>query len=159
MATPERRLASLTDRRRVPRGGRRPTDRAGRYPPVLVADSDGFARRPLVSYLKLFGFQVDEAANSHDATAAIERSQPHVIIAELTLPASARLRTLFTSARCIPVIVTTTDTAIPVSPQASGLLMKPFPLATLLDELRGVLRQLRIAADGVLGEPEQLRPL
>jgi DNA-binding response OmpR family regulator len=157
MATPERRLVNLSDRRGMPRGGRRPTDRAGQYPPVLVADSDAFARRPLVSYLKLFGFQVDEAANSQDATAAIERSQPHVIIAELTLPASARLRTLF--ARCIPVIVTTTDTAIPVSPQASGLLMKPFPLAALLDELRGVLRQLRIAADGVLGAPEQLRPL
>jgi DNA-binding NtrC family response regulator len=159
MAIPERRLASLTDRRRVPRGGRRPTDRAGRYPPVLVADSDEFARRPLVSYLKLFGFQVDEAANSHDVTTAIERSQPHVIIAELTLPASARLRTLFTAARRIPVIVTTTDTDIPVSPQASGLLMKPFPLTALLDEVRGVLRQLRIAADGVLGPPEQLRPL
>jgi DNA-binding NtrC family response regulator len=159
MATPERRLARLGDRRRVPRGGRRPTDRAGQYPPVLVADSDVFARRPLVHYLKLFGFQVEEATNGRDLTEAIESSHPHVIVAEITLPGSSRLRTLFADDRRIPVIVTTTDTAIPVSPEASGLLMKPFPLAALLNELRRVLRQVRIAADGVLGAPEQLRPL
>jgi len=84
MPTPERRLASLSDRRRVSRGGRRPTDRAGRYPPVVVADSDVFALRPLVQYLNLFGFQVEEAANGRDLTAAIERSQPHAIVAEIT---------------------------------------------------------------------------
>ena len=159
MPTPERRLASLRDRRRVPRGGRRPTDRAGRYPPVLVADSDGFARRPLVRYLNLFGFQVEEATDGNNLAAAIERSQPHAIIAEITLPASARLRTLFTGDCRIPVIVTTTDPNIPVSPQASGLLIKPFPLETMLSEIRCVLRQIRIAADGVMGTPEQLPPL
>jgi len=37
--------------------------------------------------------------------------------------------------------------------------MKPFPLATMLNEVRRVLREIRIAADGVLGAPEQPRPL
>jgi DNA-binding response OmpR family regulator len=159
MPTSERRLAGASDRRRVPRGGRRPTDRAGQYPTVLIADSDAFARKPLVGYLKHFGFQVEEASNGDEATAAIDRSQPSVIVAEITLPATFGLRTLFTHDRCIPVIVTSTDAAIPVSPRASGLLIKPFPLATLLSEVRLVLTQIRIAADGVLGVPERLRPV
>jgi DNA-binding response OmpR family regulator len=112
-----------------------------------------------MSCLKLFGFQVDEATNGNEATAAIDRSQPHVIVAEITLPASSRLRTLFTDDRCIPVIVTSTDAAIAVSPQASGLLMKPFPLETMLSEVRGVLTQIRISADGVVGALDPLQPL
>src|SRR6266480_2418028 len=49
---------SLSDRRRVPRGGRRPTDRPGKYPPVLVAESYDGVRMSCARYLDRFHFHV-----------------------------------------------------------------------------------------------------
>jgi hypothetical protein len=37
--------------------------------------------------------------------------------------------------------------------------MKPFPLETMLSEVRGVLTQIRISADGVVGALDPLQPL
>src|ERR1700675_3109397 len=85
MNTPERRQRS-GDRRRVPRGGRRPGDQPGRYPSLLVADSYKGARTPCVRYLDRFGFRVDEAADGNEALAAIAARPPHVILVEDALP-------------------------------------------------------------------------
>ena len=52
---------SLPDRRRVSRGGRRAFDRAGAYPPVLVADSYDGVRTSCSRYLDRFNFQVLQA--------------------------------------------------------------------------------------------------
>ena len=141
MTPVERRDAVSRDRRRVPRGGRRTTDRPGRYPPLLVADSDDGARRPCVRYLRLFGFQVEEARTGDDAVAAIDAVQPQVIVTELTLPSAERLTERLTQDVRIPVIVTATDAASPIPPQAVAGLVKPFPLATMLEEVRRVLRR------------------
>src|SRR5262249_30023057 len=86
MHTPERRLERLPDRRKVARGGRRVTDRAGKYPNLLVADSYPGARKPCARYLDLFNFHVEEASSGEEALACIQAGPPQVILAELTLP-------------------------------------------------------------------------
>jgi len=139
----------VNDRRRMPRGGRRPFDAPGRYPPVLIADSDEGARRPCVRYLDHFGFQVEEAATGAAAVSIIARSRPRVAIAEVTLPHGEGFRTRVRDLG-IPYIVTATDDSGAVLPDASAVLLKPFHLAALLHEVRRVLRASEGAARGGL---------
>jgi len=147
MESTNRRNAS--DRRRTSRGGRRPYDSPGRYPPVLIVDGDEGARRPCVRYLDRFGFQVEEAATGAAAISMVERSRPQVAIAEWTLPHDegflARVSDLG-----IPVIVTTTDYMRFAQRGAAAVLLKPFPLEALLHEVRRVLRASEPAARGLL---------
>jgi len=134
--TPERRSVDGPDRRRISRGGRRATDLQGRHPRVLVADSDAGARRPCVRYLSLFGFDVEEAATGDEAVVAFNSCRPQLVIADATLSSASRITTTVAKEFHIPVIVTTTDHAGPVPPEATGVLIKPFPLATMLNEVR-----------------------
>jgi DNA-binding response OmpR family regulator len=134
--TVERRAAAR-DRRRVPRGGRRPYDQPGKHPPVLVADTDEAVRRAFVRYLDMFGFRVTQAVRveeSLDETGSGQR--PEVIVTELTSAAAARLA----SSSRVPTIVTVTDDLHTAPRHAAAMLVKPFPLPMLLDELRRVLR-------------------
>jgi DNA-binding response OmpR family regulator len=150
----ERRQAD--DRRCVPRGGRRALDMPGRYPPVLVADSDDGARRPCVRYLDRFGFLVEEAATGEAAVAIVDTCHPHVVIAELTLPRDDELQARVRE-RGIPYIVTATNDIGFVPPGAAAILMKPFPLGALLNEVRRVLTLSDRARSGVIG-PDRLQP-
>ena len=129
----ERRHAD--DRRGAPRGGRRPLDVPGRYPPVLVADSDDGARRVCARYLGRFGFQVEEATTGEAAVAIVEMCHPQVAIAELTLPRDddfqARVRE-----RDIPYIVTVASDVGCTPPDAAAVLLKPFPLSSLISAVR-----------------------
>src|SRR6185295_10412492 len=77
---PEQRTGG--DRRRFPRGGRRPEDRPGRFPTLLVADRHRTARVPYVRYLSQFRFKVAEAQDSDELLQAIEANQPHIILIE-----------------------------------------------------------------------------
>ncbi|HEY6213957.1 MAG TPA: response regulator [Vicinamibacterales bacterium] len=134
------------DRRRVPRGGRRPYDRPGRYPPLLVADSYEGARRPCARYLERLNFDVSEADSGEEALQRILQSPPRLILAEWSLPSmpggkltqwlSQGFRT-----RGIPVIIiaNATDPSVPV-PSVAGILRKPFTLAQMIEEIRRVLR-------------------
>jgi len=131
----ERRLA---DRRRVPRGGRRAPDVPGRYPAVLVADRDDSVRRVFVQCLHRLGFQVEEAATTDAAVAIVELCHPRIAIAELTLPGDHEFQASV-RAHHIPYIVTATKDGV-VPPDAAAVLMKPFPLAVLLKEVRRALR-------------------
>jgi CheY-like chemotaxis protein len=137
-------------RRRVPRGGRRASDVPGRYPTVLVADSDDGARRVYVRCLEQLGFQVEQAATGDAAVAIVEMCHPHVAIAELTLPRDdefqARVRE-----HGIPYIATATNDSAFVPPEVATVLMKPFPLSALLKEVRRVLTLCDQAARGVIG--------
>jgi len=145
MSHPERR--GPRDRRRVPRGGRREYDRAGRYPPVLVADSYEGARRPCVRYLDRFKFDVAEAANGEDALKHIVSVPPRLILTEWTLPTMPADRLCQWLAqgwrtRDIPVIVVAADyDARREMPSVAAILIKPFSLETMLTEVRRVLRQ------------------
>ena len=137
------------------RGGRRAIDLPGQYPPVLIADSDDGARTVCVRYLHRCGFQVAEARSGEEAAAALDTSGPHVAITELTLLSTLRFRTRLTKDVHIPVIVTTTDKAAPVPPEAAGVLIKPFALATLLHEVRRVLTLTPPAAEDVGGHEQR----
>jgi DNA-binding NtrC family response regulator len=136
VVTVERRGAAQ-DRRRVPRGGRRPYDLPGKHPPVLVVDTDEAVRRALVRYLDLFGFNVTQSARIDDGLgSAGDGPEPEVIVTELTSATAARLA----SSPRVPTIVTVTDDLHKAPRHAAAMLVKPFPLPTLLDELRRVLR-------------------
>ena len=134
------------DRRRVPRGGRRASDRTGKYPPVLVADSYEGARQACARYLEQFHFAVAEAADGEQALARIVETSPQVILTEWNLPSmpASRLQQWISQRRpdsAIPVIVLATavepDGRVP---HVAGLLRKPFSLAEMLQEVRRVLR-------------------
>jgi CheY-like chemotaxis protein len=131
------RRGAARDRRQVSRGGRRPYDEPGKHPPVLVADTDEAVRRALVRYLEMFGFRVTQAVKIDDG---LDESpggqQPDVIVTELTSATSARLA----SSPRVPTIVTVTDDLHRAPRYASAMLVKPFPLPTLLNELRRILR-------------------
>jgi DNA-binding response OmpR family regulator len=147
MSSVDRRTSGL-DRRRVPRGGRRGTDRPGRHPPVLIADSYDGVRRPCSRYLDRFHFAVTEVASGDEALASIVASPPRIIMTELdlpTMPAARLLQWLGQSwrTRDIPVLVL----ASVVEPAmdetfrlAAGVLVKPFALRHMLDEIRRVIR-------------------
>lgn len=121
----------------MPRGGRRPYDQPGKHPPVLVADTDEAVRRAFVRYLDMFGFRVVQAARIDDGLAdGGDETQPDVIVTELTSAAAARLA----SSPRVPTIVTVTDDLLAAPSHAAARLVKPFPLPTLLDELRRILR-------------------
>ncbi len=128
----------VPERRHVTRGGRRPLDPPGRYPPVLVADSDDSVRRVCARYLDRFGFDVNEAATGEAAVEVLEAHRPKVAIAEFTLPRDdefhARVR-----AYEVPCIVTTTSDPDHPPPDAVSVLVKPFSFKALLTEIRRVL--------------------
>jgi len=150
MTTLDRRDAQRSDRRAIPRGGRRPYDKPGRYPNLLVADSYDGARIPCARYLDHFGFRVDQAADGDAAIAAMQSCLPHVVLAEVSLPkvSAASLASWFQKARGsdqrVPLILMMSDfdaEAPRQLPQSASVLVKPFPLSTMLQEVRRVLRE------------------
>jgi CheY-like chemotaxis protein len=133
------------DRRRVPRGGRRPYDRIGAHPPILVADAYEGARLPAVRYLARFNFEVAEAATGEEALQRIVAATPQVILADWslpTMPARHLCQWLEQSwrTRHIPVILMIGDYDGQPIPPVAGMLIKPFSLATMLEEIRRVIR-------------------
>jgi DNA-binding response OmpR family regulator len=140
------------DRRRVSRGGRRAGDRPGRYPSLLVADGYDAARVPCAQYLDLFGFDVQQAADIRDARQAVKARSPHVMLIELSLPQTdsetlADWLKQDERAASTPFIVMMSDFqndgARPIPEKAAGVLVKPFPLAVMLEEVRRALRSGR----------------
>jgi CheY-like chemotaxis protein len=140
------------DRRRAPRGGRRTSDRPGKHPQVLVAESYDGVRKSCARYLDRFHFQVAEASDGDQALKQIAASPPQVILAELNLPSMPAWRlTQWLShswrTRQIPVIVLTgdvdpSDASLPEDFRSvvAGMLVKPFTLRGMLDEIRRVIR-------------------
>ncbi|HVH26704.1 MAG TPA: response regulator [Vicinamibacterales bacterium] len=145
------------DRRRVPRGGRRATDRTGKHPAVLIAESYEGVRQSCSRYLDRFHFQVAEAADGEQAIARIAAEPPEVILTELNLPAMPawRLKQWLSQSwrtRQIPIIVMAdnldTSAVEELRNQMAGVLMKPFPLGRMLDEIRRTLRVAAVEGDG-----------
>jgi CheY-like chemotaxis protein len=149
MSYAEHRQAGPGDRRRVPRGGRRGADRPGRHPVVLVADSHDLVRESVAKYLEHFGFQVARAANGPEALAAVRTAPPHVVLVEGSLPdlpAPAMTEQLHghPATQTTAVIVTVAGPYDLAGDRRDArfdaVLMKPFSLASMLTELRQVLR-------------------
>ncbi len=148
MSTLNRRERAL-DRRSVPRGGRRATDKPGWYPTVLVAESYQSVRQMLVQFLNARHFRVEEAINGRQVLAELQTVTPAVIVTEQGLPGLAALRELGEDAgrlawRQIPTIVMMSedspDTLDSLPGHLSGVVVKPFRLETLLEEVRRALR-------------------
>jgi CheY-like chemotaxis protein len=125
------------------------TDRPGRHPIVLIADSYAGARVPCARYLHRFGFNVHEAADGEQALKSINKTPPHLILIELGLPvlSAGRLTRWLAQnyrARHIPVIVLTGDVGADLEDEppatAAGTLIKPFQLPNMLEEIRRVIR-------------------
>jgi CheY-like chemotaxis protein len=138
-----RRLEALPDRRMMPRGGRRPYDIPGRYPPVLLADAYEAARVACVAYLDLYGFEVAEAAIPAEALALVESGwAPQVILAdgEIAARLSRRFASLPAPDSAPPIIVMAGDLREMPRP-IGGILLKPFRLKTMLYTVRRVLRK------------------
>lgn len=145
---------TISDRRHVPRGGRRPKDRPGKHPSVLVADSYDGVRKSCARYLDRYHFQVFEAADGEQALTQINAEPPQVVLAESSLPhmSAKRLAQWLAQSwrtRQIPVIVLSNDDFDPPDPPVpqdfrnlvAGVLVKPFSLKTMLDEIRRVIRE------------------
>ncbi len=134
-----------SDRRQIRRGGRRAYDRPGNHPPVLVADAYDGARIPAARYLSRFNFDVAEASDGEEALKRILAAPPQVILADWSLPSMPAPRLCqwlerSWRTRNIPVIVMVGTAEPEEPPPVAGLLVKPFPLASMLDEIRRVLR-------------------
>jgi CheY-like chemotaxis protein len=145
----ERRQDPQRERRQVARGGRRGTDGGRPYPVLLVADSHGDALVPYVRYLKHFGFVVEAVADGRDVLPVIHASHPHVILMEPSLPSMPAWRLAERLAedsqmREVPIILLAgtapadSNGQLPV--RAAGVLLKPFSLASMVEEVRRVLR-------------------
>lgn len=115
---------------------------------MLVAESYDGVRKACSRYLGHFNFQVSEATNGEDALELISSTLPRVVLTESTLPmmpASRLMQWLGQSwrTRDIPIIVLSQE----MEPngwtnRAAGILVKPFTLAEMLEEVRRVLRTL-----------------
>jgi DNA-binding NtrC family response regulator len=139
MSVTEQRVVPGRDRRLVARGGRRVADLSGRYPHVLVADNEESVRRPCARYLTLFGFHVEEAASGDEAVAAWHIVRPDIVVTDARLQRGSDLPPRLASESGVPFIVTVTDDHAPVPPGASAVLLKPFSLDTMLEEVRRAL--------------------
>jgi DNA-binding response OmpR family regulator len=111
-----------------------------------VADSYEGVRRPFVRYLERYHFDVVEATSGEEALAKITAHAPQVVLIEWDLPMldDTRLSQWLLEAwrrREVQVIAMAGDRD-PKSPmvRADGVLMKPFSLAVMLEEVRRVLR-------------------
>jgi PleD family two-component response regulator len=79
--TPERRQGP--DRRRMPRGGRRPDDNQGFAPLVLVADDDKDSGSRCEAILAKLRFAVAPAHNAEEAVRVMQVLRPNIVVAHL----------------------------------------------------------------------------
>jgi len=147
---PDRRDRARPDRRRFPRGGRRPSDRAGFHPLVLVVDEDPSGRDLCEMVLARLRFAVAHGRNADEAIRIVAALRPNLVLCGLPLDGpggAALMRELQIDgfARQIPVIVISNvprETGWPRAEQlgARGYLVRPFEPDALVEEVRRVLR-------------------
>lgn len=104
---------------------------------------------PCARYLSRFAFHVMEAADGEQALRSINDTPPHVIMVEIGLPilSAGRLTRWLAQnwrTRHIPIIVLTGEVTPGLEDEppatAAALLVKPFQLPDMLDEVRRVIR-------------------
>lgn len=79
----ERDRRDVPDRRRTPRGGRRPNDPMGYSPLILVADDDANNGARCVAILAKLRFAVAPAYSVEEAVKVMEALRPNLIVARL----------------------------------------------------------------------------
>ncbi|PYR13038.1 MAG: hypothetical protein DMG00_07775 [Acidobacteria bacterium] len=134
----EENLRHHADRRSVPRGGRRAADEPGRYPPILVADPHLAVCETVSRYLAMHHFDAAQAQTNAQLRDLVETARP-----QLSTPTPPPLAWLSESRRTrhIPLIVMVGAYDVnTIIPPVAGILVKPFSLSWMLDEIRRVLR-------------------
>ncbi len=130
----------------------------GRHPTVAIVEGYYGVRRPIARYLEHFNFNVAEAENAERAVAVLQEARPAVVLIEAGK--STAFEAIHTQAHAldIPVIsmiaaFSDAETARAEAAGAAGILLKPFTLGTMLDEIRRVLRARMDAEAGKPGAP------
>jgi len=82
--SPDRERRDVPDRRRTPRGGRRPSDPIGYSPLILVADDDAGNGARCVAILAKLRFAVAPAYSVEEAVKVMEALRPNLIVARLS---------------------------------------------------------------------------
>lgn len=107
---PEEERRQLRDRRRFARGGRRPYDRDGFSPLILVADEDGNSGARCEAILAALKFAVAPARSIDEALIVMRALRPNLVVARVSDPArlEAGMRAMETSAS-VPLLLVTDD--------------------------------------------------
>jgi two-component system, OmpR family, phosphate regulon response regulator PhoB len=127
-----------------------------------VVDHDEQVRAVVVGQLEAENFAVDEAGDSADALARIERSRPDLVILDLTLPGRDGLDVIAALRGSLPVIVLTarsgeTDRIAALDLGADDYVTKPFSPRELAARARSVLRRTSPAPPAEVLEYGRLR--
>ena len=123
---------------------------------VLVVDDDSDIRHIWEMWLTFWGFRVEEAANGAEALDKAKAQRPDLVLMDIWMPVLdgiAATRRLKTDARTsdVPVLALSAD-GYPPAPQKAlqagcdVFLQKPVDPDTLLEAIRGALRQKANAA-------------
>jgi CheY-like chemotaxis protein len=154
----DRRVASVPERRAIFRGGRRPYDRPGQHPPVLVAEAYEPARTPCAGYLTRLHFEVAEAGRPAEAIALLDAGwQPHVILADSASAVALAHRVAHSRGAVIPQLIVMTGSLDEAQDPAAGLLVKPFRFNTMMRVVRSALRRSAEPLAAVAFQPRSLR--
>jgi len=89
------------DRRAIPRGGRRATDKAGHAPLVLLVDHDENATARCEAILAKLHFAVAPTRTLDDARKVMESLRPNIIVASIAGAAALRQA----NASDLPVVI------------------------------------------------------
>jgi CheY-like chemotaxis protein len=110
----ERPLRVVGDRRRLARGGRRPGDRAGFTPMIVVIDDDTGRREISEAILAKLRFAVAPFASAEQAISAMRGLLPEAVVAREDAAAAIREHlSSDRSGRTIPLLAVTDDLASP----------------------------------------------
>lgn len=141
---------TVSDRRRVARGGRRTGDRCGAFPRVVFIDSVKATRELYTRFLRSRGFDVAPMDQGRKALAAIIENPPHLVITDLLVSELngyqliEELRQRLPR-RVIPVLAYA-SAGVPHHPNQCvwpgvSLLSRPASLPVLLQEMRRLFQQ------------------
>lgn len=124
MSESERRLNP--DRRRYARGGRRPRDRDGFSPLILIVDDDGNSAARSEAILAALKFAVAPARSIEEAMSVMRALRPNLVVARVADPVrlEGEMRASETTAH-VPLLLITDDLESP---------------ERLIEEIRKVLR-------------------
>jgi DNA-binding response OmpR family regulator len=149
------------DRRSAPRGGRRAGDRPGRHPRVLIVDPYDGARHPCAKYLGYCGFHVEEADDAQSGLRSLHEGLPAVMLMDLSVASQLNEFGPPPEVRSIPMIVMAAsfEGLPPTMRWWSGLLVKPFALTRMLEEIRRVLAKPPDAAIAPVRNADRMRAM
>jgi len=131
---------------------------------ILVVDDDSELRTLLCEYLQKNGYRVSAVGDGKGMWAALQSTQPDLIVLDLMLPGDDGL-TLCRDLRArssIPIIMLTargeeTDRIVGLKIGADDYLAKPFNPRELLARIKSVLRRSRSLAENL--EPEDVKTI